>query len=45
LIPVKRLTRRALSLDAEIRVLKGQRASKLRTQNAQLKKMLASTAA
>jgi uncharacterized protein YijF (DUF1287 family) len=29
-----------LSLDAEIRVLKGQLASKLRTQNAQLKKML-----
>jgi hypothetical protein len=29
-----------LSLDAEIRVLKGQLASKLQTQNAQLKKML-----
>ncbi len=29
-----------LSLDAEIKVLKGQLASKLRTQNAQLKKML-----
>ena len=29
-----------LSLDADFRVLKGQLASKLRTQNAQLKKML-----
>jgi hypothetical protein len=45
LIPIKRLNRRALSVDAEIRVLKGQRASELRTQNAQLKKMLASAAA